>query len=150
MGTQRRRGRCESSNSRLGWGSPTGVTLKIFQQGFLVVFAEALRDVEARLAQSRNSPLQQLLTEKDIPTDEQSALVEILVEANSAINQSASIEALGTGISEAFADTAGPAHAMKVQLGMAEPTFSDIARRIKVFLQAMASKRSILHTMDSD
>jgi putative ATP-dependent endonuclease of the OLD family len=122
--------------SNVKWNEDFGEGIKIeeLQQGFLVVFMEALRDVESRLAQSRNSPLQQLLTQKDVPEDEQEALVEVLKAANSQINQSKTVKEIGKGLTESFVDTAGSGHAMAVSLGMGEPAFSDISRALKVLL----------------
>jgi putative ATP-dependent endonuclease of OLD family len=48
------------------------------QQGYLVVLMEALRDVEARLAAPRTSPLQQIIEQRSIPEAEQNELVEFL------------------------------------------------------------------------
>jgi hypothetical protein len=50
----------------------------ILQQGYLVVLMEALRDVEARFATSRTSPLQQIINQRGIPENEQAELVGFL------------------------------------------------------------------------
>jgi putative ATP-dependent endonuclease of the OLD family len=59
------------------WNDDFGFRVRIdeLQQGFLVILMEALRDVEARLAQTRSSPLQQILDQREIPQAEQEGLV---------------------------------------------------------------------------
>src|SRR5215467_6236642 len=52
------------------------------QQGYLVVFMEALRDVESRLGAPRTSPLHQIMEQRNIPEAEQAELVEHLQTAN--------------------------------------------------------------------
>ncbi|MHB1954228.1 MAG: ATP-dependent nuclease [Sulfobacillus sp.] len=104
------------------------------QQGYLVVLMEALRDVEARLAAPRTSPLQQIIEQRSIPDDEQTALVGFLQTANNSINNSATIGDLGTRLSDSFKEAAGKLFAMGVSLGLAESSFGDIARGLKVLL----------------
>jgi len=95
---------------------------------------EALRDVEARLAAPRTSPLQQIIDQRRIPETEQAALVEHLQTANININASATIGDIGTQLSGSFSDAAGRTFAMGVSLGLSEPTFTDISRGLKVLL----------------
>jgi putative ATP-dependent endonuclease of OLD family len=104
------------------------------QQGYLVVLMEALRDVEGRLATPRNSPLQQIVGQRNIPDNEQAALVEHLRTANTNINASATIRTLGTQLSNSFKETAGKSFAMGVSLGLGETSFTDISRGLKVLL----------------
>ena len=106
----------------------------ILQQGYLVVLMEALRDVEARLAASRTSPLQQIIDQRGIPDDERGELVEFLQTANNSINASASISDLGARLSESFREAAGKSFAMGVSLGLSEASFSDISHGLKVLL----------------
>lgn len=104
------------------------------QQGYLVVLMEALRDVESRLAAPRTSPLQQIIEQRKIPEDEQTALAGFLQTANDSINNSAAIADLGTKLSDSFKDAAGKSFAMGVSLGLAEASFADITRGLKVLL----------------
>lgn len=104
------------------------------QQGYLVVLMEALRDVEARLAQPRSSPLQQLIEQRKIPDAEKQTLVEHLRKANRDINASTTLKAVATQLSTAFKEAVGSAFGMAVSLGLGEPSFTDIARALKVML----------------
>lgn len=104
------------------------------QQGYLVVLMEALRDVEDRLASPRTSPLQQIVEQRKIPETEQEALVSFLQTANNNINSSSPIADIGTQLSNSFKTAAGESFAMGVSLGLAEPTFADISRGLKVLL----------------
>jgi putative ATP-dependent endonuclease of OLD family len=104
------------------------------QQGYLVVLMEALRDVEGRLATPRTSPLQQIIEQRKIPETEQAALVGFLQTANTNINASATVADIGTQLSDSFKLAAGKSFAMGVSLGLAEPSFADISRGLKVLL----------------
>lgn len=104
------------------------------QQGYLVVLMEALRDVESRLATPRTSPLQQIIEQRKIPETEQAALVGFLQAANTNINASATVGDIGTQLSDSFKAAAGKSFAMGVSLGLAEPSFADISRGLKVLL----------------
>jgi len=110
------------------------------QQGFLVVFMEALRDVEARLASHRTSPLQQIVEQRQIPDAEQQALVGLLQGANDSINASATVHALATNLSEAFKEAAGQAYAMQVALGLGDASFTNISRGLRVLLSGYGMK----------
>lgn len=104
------------------------------QQGYLVVFMEALRDVESRLGAPRTSPLQQIMEQRNIPDAEQARLVEHLQTANTNINASATIRTIGTQLSASFREAAGKSFAMGVSLGLGEPSFTDISRGLRVLL----------------
>jgi len=80
------------------------------------------------------SPLQQIMDHCEIPHDEQTALVQYLIEANENINDSDTIRQIGTDLSTSFRETAGSAHAMSIALGLGEPSFADITRGLKVLL----------------
>jgi putative ATP-dependent endonuclease of OLD family len=95
---------------------------------------EALRDVEGRLATPRTSPLQQIIEQRKIPEAEQAALVGFLQTANTNINASATVGDIGTQLSDSFKAAAGKSFAMGVSLGLAEPSFADISRGLKVLL----------------
>lgn len=121
---------------QLRWDQQLGTRFQTedLQQGFLVVFMEALRDVEGRLAVARTSPLQQIIEQRNIPAAERATLVTHLQTANDSINASATIAALGTNLSAAFQEAAGPSYAMAVALGLGEASFNDISRGLRVLL----------------
>lgn len=122
--------------NEVSWHDSFGVRFhsESLQQGYLVVFMEALRDVEAKLSVSRTSPLQQILQQCDIPAEEQETLVGHLREANEQINASQSIQGVGTDLTASFRKAAGKTYAMGVTLGLGEPSFGDISRGLKVLL----------------
>jgi len=103
-------------------------------QEFLVVLLPPLRDVEQSLRQSRHSPLAKLLDPADIDANERAELLRVLKEANDEIQENETITRVGTSINDSFADAAGTAFRMDVRLGMAEPTFGQIARSLRVLL----------------
>ena len=104
------------------------------QQGYLLVVMEALRDVENRLGTTRTSLLQQIIDQRNLPEDEQATLVKHLQTANNDINSSETIRQLGSQLSTSFSESAGKSFAMGVSLGLAEPTFADISRGLRVLL----------------
>jgi putative ATP-dependent endonuclease of the OLD family len=116
------------------------VRFEELQQSYLVVFMEALRDVDQRLRQSRHSPLARLLSTSDVPEVEQKALVGLLSSANDQISASKTIKKLGSELTDSFADAAGEALKMGVSLGMAPPSFNDISRSLNVLLSSGALK----------
>jgi putative ATP-dependent endonuclease of the OLD family len=124
------------------WSEDFGKSVRFeeLQQSYLIVFMEALRDVDQRLRQSRASPLGRLLTSADVPDSEQDKLVNLLAEANTQIGESATIKEIGEDLTSAFAVAAGDAYKMQVSLGMAPPTFADISRSLNVLLSSGAIK----------
>lgn len=124
------------------WNQDFGISVHFDAlQQFLVVLMHPLRDVEQSLRQSRMSPLGKLLTVTDIPEAEQRRLVEVLADANQQITASEKIAEVGTHIHEAFAETAGKAFSMTIELGMASPSFQSIARGLTVLLSNNAMQR---------
>lgn len=117
------------------WNETFGKSIRFDElQQFIVFLLPPLRDVEQALRQSRLSPLNKLLTASAIPEDEQTALVNILSEANESIAGSKTISDIGGKIEESFAEASGAAFRMKVDLGMAAPSFNDISRSLTVLL----------------
>jgi putative ATP-dependent endonuclease of OLD family len=104
------------------------------QQTYIVETLDALRDVEQRLRQSRNSPLFALLESANIPSDEQDDLTAILAEANTKVATSETIAQIGSDLQSSFKMTTGEVFQMGVRLGMAEPTFADLSRGLRVLL----------------
>jgi putative ATP-dependent endonuclease of OLD family len=107
---------------------------EILQQSFLVTLMGALRDVEASLAQTRSSPLQQIVEQKKIPEAEQTQLVQHLRTANTSINASQTIGAIGGQLTTSFQTAVGPTFGMSVRLGLGEPSFADISKALRVLL----------------
>lgn len=118
------------------WADDFGKSVRFeeLQQSYLVVFMEALRDVDQRLRQSKNSPLARLLTSADIPEKEQESLVTLLTKANQEISNSATIKNIGDELTTSFASAAGAAYKMGVTLGMNTATFNDVSRGLNVLL----------------
>ena len=131
-----RGGDSASDPAHLEWDTEFGRSIRFeeLQQGFLVVYMAAIRDVEQRLRQTRTSPLTRLLEAANLPEDEKDALVELLEQANESITRSPSVRQLGGVINEAMKRTAGDAFALSVKLGMAAPAFADVSRSLTVLL----------------
>lgn len=116
------------------WNDALGSSVRVDElQHFLVVLMQPLRDVEHALRQARHSPLVKLLDASGIPKQEQESLVEHLARANKEIASSTTIAGVGANISTSLRETAG-VFAMKVDLGMAEPTFASLSRALTVLL----------------
>jgi len=117
------------------WNEGFGRTIRFEElQQFLVLLLHPLRDVERSLRQARNSPLGKLLVGSEIPTAEQDELVRILSKANASIAQNPTVSRIGEKVDEFFAEAAGAAFRMQVELGMAPPSFDDISRSLTVLL----------------
>ena len=131
-----RGGDVTSNPSELTWDTEFGRSIRFeeLQQGFLVVYMEAIRDVEQRLRQTRTSPLTKLLQAANLPDEEKDALVELLRQANQGISKSKSVKELGHVINKAMKKTAGDAFGLSVKLGMAAPAFADVSRGLTVLL----------------
>lgn len=131
-----RGGDATSNPTDLDWDTEFGRSIRFeeLQQGFLVVYMEAIRDVENRLRQTRISPLTKLLEAANLPDSEKERLVELLRTANHGISTSTSIKKLGGVINKAMRKTAGDTFSLSVKLGMAAPAFSDISRGLTVLL----------------
>lgn len=124
------------------WNQQFGQKIRFDElQLFLVMFLHPLRDVEQSLNQIRTSPLGRLLAGSDIPQAEQAQLVQILSNANDSISASPTISQIGGRIDQSFAETAGAAFRMKVELGMSAPSFNDIARSLTILLSNKAMTR---------
>jgi len=122
--------------AEVGWADDFGnyFRMDVLQQSFLVVLMNALRDVESSLAQSRSSPLQQIIEQRKIPEAEQKALISHLETANASINASTTISGIGGQLSKSFLSAVGPTFGMSVGLGLGEPSFNDISRALRVLL----------------
>jgi putative ATP-dependent endonuclease of OLD family len=121
------------------WNEDFGHSVRFSDlQSFQVVFLQALRDVQQDLHQIRTSPLGKLLTTSDIPEAEKTALVEILRAANKSITGKPTISSTGKAIEKSFSATVGNAFDISLRLGMADPSFSSIARSLTVLLSNSA------------
>jgi putative ATP-dependent endonuclease of OLD family len=105
------------------------------------MFLHPLRDVEQSLNQIRTSPLGRLLAGSDIPQAEQAQLVQILSNANDSISASPTISQIGGRVDRSFAEAAGAAFRMQVELGMSAPSFNDISRSLTILLSNKAMTR---------
>jgi len=123
------------------WSQDLGTSIRFSDlQQFHVVFLHPLRDVNQDLRQSRQSPLAKLIDASDIPESEKNELVEILREANSEISKKKTIHETSSAIEKAFQNTAGEAFDIAVKLGMADPSFTSIARSLTLLLSNSALK----------
>lgn len=119
----------------LTWDQDSGVAPRTgCLQAFQVTFLHPLRDVERDLRAVRTSPLNRVIEAIGIPDDEKATLTEILRDANDKIAASPSITTIGQDIEQAFVATTGPASALALRLGLADPSFSTITRSLRVLL----------------
>jgi putative ATP-dependent endonuclease of OLD family len=117
------------------WDDDIGSSIRFADlQSFLVVFLPALRDVESDLRQYRGSPLSRLIEAMGIDETEKEELLDILRKANEEISKSKSIEEIAKAIDQSFKEVSGPAFAMGVALGVAEPSFQSIIRALRILL----------------
>jgi len=127
--------------SLVAWNEDLGKSVRFSDlQYFKVAFLPAMRDVQDDFRRDRISPLRKMLDSMNIPEKEKDDLVKILGEANKAIESESSIAETGKAIQKAFSTTAGQAFDMTVRLGMADPSFSSIARSLTVLLSNDALK----------
>ncbi len=127
--------------SLVEWNEDFGKSVRFFDlQYFKVAFLQALRDVQNDFRRDRISPLRKMLDSMNIPEKEKEDLVKILSEANDAIEKETSIAETGKAIQKAFSSTAGQAFDMTVRLGIADPSFTSIARSLTVLLSNDALK----------
>ncbi len=127
-----------------GDSDPTDVTWKddygrsvrfdLINQNFIVVFMEALRDVETKLKQSRFSPLVKLIEAGAISETDKNELVNVLTNANDKISVSPSVAALAKEIHQSLYNAAGDTFSFDTQLGMSAADFSAIARALELIL----------------
>ena len=104
-------------------------------QSFLVVFLPALRDVESDLRQFRSSPLARLIDAMEIGQVERETLLDALRKANEEIAAAPTIGTIAKAIDASFKKVTGPAFAMDVDLGLAEPSFSrKVVRALRILL----------------
>ena len=101
---------------------------------FRVAFLPAIRDVEDDLRRTAASPLSRLLDVTDIPEDKRDELVARIKKANDEVSEQSEIQDLAADIDTSMKESVGPTFALDVALGMASPTFSAVARALRVLL----------------
>ncbi len=117
------------------WDMDLGTSLRFGDlQAFKVEYLPALRDVTQSLRQAYDSPLRRLLSSSEIDDSEKNELVEILKTANEEIEKQPTIHKTGSEIQSSFASSVGEVFSMNLKLGMVDPSFSSIARSLKVLL----------------
>lgn len=125
----------DADPATVDWNEELGRSVRFEDlQHFHIEYLPALRDVQNSLRNSFESPLGRVLGVSDFGDAEKDALVEILRNANAAIEEQPTIEAAGTAIRAAFTSTSGEAHQMDLKLGMSEPSFASISRSLKILL----------------
>jgi putative ATP-dependent endonuclease of the OLD family len=126
----------------IDWDTDVGSSIRFSDlQSFLVVPLPALRDVESELRQPRQSPLAKLIEASNIPLAEQKSLVDILSDANQKIAASPTIGAIAASTDSSLKTVSGPAFAMDVDLGLADPSFQSITRSLRILLSNDSLKR---------
>ena len=132
----------EADLLKIDWHEDFGISARFEElQQFLVVVMHPLRDVTRSLQQSRESPLGKLLSASNISKIEQEAIVKMLSDANEGISTSDTIASVGKDICDSFAETAGEAFKMGVEIGMSSASFNDISHSLTVLLSNRAQKR---------
>jgi putative ATP-dependent endonuclease of the OLD family len=121
--------------AEIKWDEDIGSSIRFADlQSFLVVFLPALRDVESDLRQFRSSPLARLIDAMEINQAEQENLLAALRKANEEIAAAPTIGLIAKAIDTSFKTVTGPAFAMDVDLGLAEPSFHSIVRALRILL----------------
>lgn len=127
--------------AEVAWNEDLGDNVRFQElQAFRVTFLPALRDVQADVRQTRTSPLSKLIAASDIPQAEKDGLVKALRTANTKISESPAIAATGGAITRSYNDTVGQTHPLEIRLGLADPSFSSIARSLTLLLSNSAIK----------
>jgi putative ATP-dependent endonuclease of the OLD family len=121
------------------WNDDVGSSVRFSDlQAFQVVFLPALRDVESDLRQYRASPLARLIDAMDIEESAKEALLDSLREANAKISGDTTVENIAKAVDESFKGVSGPAFAMDVDIGVAEPSFQAIVRALRILMTNVA------------
>lgn len=117
------------------WNDDFSVFVKIGRlSAFRVAFLPAIRDVEDDLRRAATSPLSKLLDVIEIPEDRRNELVEQIKNANDGVSKQSEIQDLANDINASLKGSVGSTFSLDVALGMASPTFSAIARTLRVLL----------------
>lgn len=123
----------------IDWNEDIGSSIRFSDlQSFLVVFLPALRDVENDLRQYRGSPLTRLIDAMDIDDCEQEELVDALRTANEEIAAAETIEEIAGAVDKSFKTVTGPAFSMKIGVGLAEPSFQEVLRSLRILFSDAA------------
>lgn len=125
----------ENDPATVAWDEELGSSLRFGDlQAFQLEYLPALRDVQHSLRQSYASPLSRLLSVCEVSEDDKESLVDILRDANHQIEKQPTISETGATIHASFADAVGEAFQMDLRLGLADPSFTSIARSLTILL----------------
>jgi len=117
------------------WSDDLGASVRFDRlAAFHVAHLPALRNVEEDLRRTKTSPLAQLLEAAELTEADKSALVEHVKKANNEIRKDKNIAALGLAVSTSFEKTVGKVFKMGVDVGVADPSFSALARSLRLLL----------------
>ena len=125
----------DRDSATVDWHESLGSTFSPMElQGLSVTLLKALRDVIGDLKQPATSPLKKLLSTIEFSQEERSALVTLLKQANEEISADDNIKLLGELIESAFKDAAGESYPMKINAGLADPSWASIERALAILL----------------
>ena len=121
--------------AEIEWNDDFNVFVKMGRlSAFRVAFLPAIRDVEDDLRRTATSPLSKLLDVIDIPEAKRAELVERIKKANDEVSEQSEIQDLASDINTSLKESVGSTFALDVGLGMASPSFSAVARALRVLL----------------
>ena len=92
----------------------------------------------ATFVEYRASPLAKLIDAMDLDESAKEALLDSLREANEKISGDTTIENIARAVDESFKNVSGPAFAMDVDVGVAEPSFQAIVRALRILMTNVA------------
>jgi putative ATP-dependent endonuclease of OLD family len=110
-------------------------------QSFVVVYLHALRDVENDLRNVRQSPLAKLIEASTIRDDDQAGLVAAIQNANDALEEFPTIQAISDGIDGALKEVTGPALGLDIELGLSAASFQSIVHNLNLLLSTRMVQR---------
>ncbi len=119
----------------LDWKTELGAKVDIERlSAFHITFLKALRDVEDELRKTRSSPLTRLLEAAELSEAQKEALLVQLRAANTAVRNSPTVQGVGDAINQSMQNTVGEAYGIGVGIGVADASFSSLARSLVVLL----------------
>src|SRR5690606_27005189 len=126
-------GNCRVDPSQVEWFEDDGQRIRYTDlQDYQISYQPALRDVIKELRQSDISPLTRIINSSNIPEDEKQTLVDLLQAVNTQISATPTVQNIGTAIHDEFANTAGEAYPISLELGVVDPSFAAIARSLTI------------------
>lgn len=103
-------------------------------EAFRIAFLPAIRDVEEDLRRISTSPLHKILEIQDISEDRKDELVNKIKRVNEEIISEPEIVNLKKDVDSGFNETVGSVFSMNVSLGMADATFIELSRSLRMLL----------------